>query len=160
MDAVKLEEKFNFGKAKVVIADASFIGQEVAFNILQAFGFRVIFRCGDLASVINALATNKIDLMLLDPYSFGDEGYEFVRKLRADSLSPNALVPLIIVTAYTHFKSVTAAQQCGADYIIAKPFSTGSLLERILWVASKAGNRSEPAAQPTFLKEGNGMELW
>ena len=160
MDAAKPEDKFNFGKAKVVVIDASAISQEVAANILQAYGFRMIFRCGDLAAAGNTLALNKIDLVLLDPYSFGDEGYDFVRKLRADTQSANTLVPVIMVTAYTPIRSVTAAQGCGADYMIAKPFSTGSLLERIRWVATKAGHRSELATQQTVSKEGSGMELW
>jgi DNA-binding response OmpR family regulator len=160
MSAVKTEEKFNFGKAKVAVIDASLLGQEVASNILQAFGFRAIFRCGDIAAAATTLLTNKIDLILLDPYSFGAEGYDFVRKLRADSKSANTLAPVIIVTAYTHMRSVTEAQGCGADYIIVKPFSTGSLLERILWVAAKAGHRSELATQQTVSTEGSGMELW
>jgi CheY-like chemotaxis protein len=160
MDALRPEEKFNFGKAKVLVIDSSVISQEVASNILQAFGFRAIFRSCDLAAAANILAANKIDLMLLDPYTFGSDGYEFVRKLRANTQSQNTLTPVIMMTGYTPVRSVTEAQSCGADFIVAKPFSTASLLQRIVFVASKAGHRSELATQQTVSKDGSGMELW
>jgi len=153
--------KFNFANASVLAIDPSVICLDVASSILSAYGFRKLYRCGDLGSATKILASNTIDLLLIDPYPFGDRGYDFVRRLRADTAGPNATVPVIIVAAYTHLRLITAMRECGADYVVAKPFSTGGLLERILWVATKEGRRNELTAPQTMMsQEGSGVDLW
>lgn len=140
--------------------DASPISLEVMTNILSGYGFKRMYRCSDLASGTDIVKTHAIDLMLIDPDAFGEEGYKLIGWIRSEQRGPNANVPIIIATAYTRVKMITTARQCGADYVVAKPFSTSALLERILWVASSDGRRGEMLAPEVVNQSGSGLELW
>lgn len=152
---------FNFTNASVVMIDASPISLEVLTGILSGCGFRKMHRCADLSTGTDAVKMHSFDLIILDPYSFGDAGYNFVNWLRSERRGPNAAVPIIIVTAYTYVRMITSARQCGADYVVSKPFSTTGLLERILWVAESDGRRGELTAPLELVSSsGSGVELW
>lgn len=152
---------FNFSRAAVVMVDANQLCIEVMTGILSGFGFRRMFRCNDLQAATDAVKMNAVDLILIDPLPFGDLGYDYVRWVRSEKIGGNATVPVIIVTSSTSVRTITAARRCGADYVIAKPFSTGGLLERIMWVAEAEGRRGELVAPPELVStQGSGMELW
>jgi DNA-binding response OmpR family regulator len=150
MSSLKAELTFNFANAKVVMIDASPIFIEVLTGILSGCGFRKMFRCTDLRSGADVVKTNSIDLVLIDPYAFGEPAYNFVSWMRSELRGPNAAVPVIILTAYTYVRLITSARRCGADYVIAKPFSTQGLLERILYVAESEGRRGEFTPTPEW----------
>ena len=77
------------------------------------------------------------------------------------SWGPNAAAPGIMLTAYTYVRLITTARQCGADYVIAKPFSTQGLLERILYVAESEGRRGELIAPAGLVSAtGSGVEMF
>lgn len=161
MRSIKAEVSFNFANASVVIIDGSPICIEVLTGILAGCGFRKLFRCTDLASGTDAVKMHRVDLVLLDPYAFGDAAFKFVAWLRSERRGPNATAPVIMLTAYTYVRLITSARQCGADYVIAKPFSTQGLLDRILWVAESEGRRGELIAPPEVVSStGSGVEMW
>jgi len=58
-----------------------------------------------------------------------------VRGLAGSGLDPNALVPGFRTAAHIRRPRVADARDCGASFIITKPFSATTLLERIVWVA-------------------------
>lgn len=158
---LKSELTFNFANASVAMIDASPICLEVLTGILSGCGFRKMFRSTDLRSGGDIIKTHTLDLILLDPYGYGDEGYDLVRWLRAEKRTPNATAPIVIVTAYTRVRLISAARQCGADYVIAKPFSTTGLIERVLWVAESEGRRGELLAPSELVSNaGSGVEMW
>ncbi len=161
MSSLKAELTFNFANASVVMIDASPIFIEVLTGILSGCGFRKMFRCTDLQSGTDTVKTHSVDLVLIDPYAFGESAYNFVSWMRSERRGPNAAVPVIILTAYTYVRLITSARQCGADYVIAKPFSTQGLLERILYVAWIEGRRGELLAPPELVSSaGSGVEMW
>ncbi len=161
MSSLRSELTFNFANASVVIIDASPLFVEVITGILSGCGFRRMFRCTELGAGTEVVKTHSVDLVLLDPYGFGDPAYRFVSWLRSERRSPNAAVPVIILTAYTYVRLITATRQCGADYVVAKPFSTQSLLERILYVAEAEGRRGELTAPAELVSSsGSGVEMF
>ncbi len=161
MSALKAELSFNFANASVVMIDASPIFIEVLTGILSGCGFRRMFRCTDLRAGTDIVKTHNVDLVLLDPYAFGDRAYNFVSWLRSERRGPNAAAPVIMLTAYTYVRLITTARQCGADYVIAKPFSTQGLLERILYVAESEGRRGELLAPAGLVSAtGSGVEMF
>ncbi|MEZ5996438.1 MAG: response regulator [Hyphomonadaceae bacterium] len=158
---LKSELTFNFANASVAMIDASPICIEVLTGILSGCGFRRMYRCSDLRIGSDTIKTHSLDLILIDPYAFGEEAYKFVRWLRSDQRALNSGASIIIVTAYTRVHLISAARQCGADYVIAKPFSTAGLLERILWVAESERRHGELLAPPELVSSsGSGMEMW
>lgn len=161
MSSLKADLTFNFANASVVMIDASPLSLEVLTGILSGCGFRRMFRCTDLRSGTDIVKTHTVDLVLIDPYAFGEAAYNFVNWMRSERRGPNANVPVIILTAYTYVRLITSARQCGADYVISKPFSTQGLLERILFVAESEGRRGELLAPSELVSAtGSGMEMF
>jgi DNA-binding response OmpR family regulator len=152
---------FNFSKAAVVMVDANGLCLEVTTGILTGFGFRRFHRCLALAEATEVVKSYPADLLLLDPAPYGESAFEFVRWLRSERLGPNSTVPIVMMSSSTHMRLISAARNCGADYVVAKPFSTSALLERILWVAENEGRRGTLIHAPNLVSnEGSGVEVW
>ena len=80
------------------------------------------------------LGDAEVDLLVVDCEMPGMDGFELVQWLRRSG-PPNAFVPVIMTAAHIRRSMVNKARNCGANYIVTKPFSASSLLERIVWVA-------------------------
>lgn len=159
--SLKSEVTFNFTNASVALIDASPICLEVLTGILSGCGFRKMFRCSNLRMGSDVIKTHSLDLILIDPAPFADDAYNLISWLRADQRALNSDACVIIMTSYTRVRSISQARQCGADYVVTKPFSTTSLLERIIWVAEKGRKHGELLAPPELVSSsGSGVEMW
>ncbi|MEN5229508.1 response regulator [Brevundimonas naejangsanensis] len=126
---------FNFDGAMTMVVDDSPFAMELTAQALLGFGIKVRHTCADAAEAIKILQTHPVDLILVDCEMPGMSGYEFVRWLRRSGLEPNAYAPVIMTAAHVRRSKVSEARDCGANFLITKPFSAGVLLERIVWVA-------------------------
>jgi DNA-binding response OmpR family regulator len=155
----RLKMKFDFSKASVVAIDANALCLDVLTGIISGFGFRRIARHHELTPGIEHIKNHAVDLIIIDPLRFGDEAFAFVQKLRLQTSGPNVGVPVIFVTGHTSVRLLNSTRECVADYVIAKPFSTSVLLDRILWVAaSNAPKVEEVDPNKLVAKDKNGAE--
>jgi DNA-binding response OmpR family regulator len=154
-------KSFNFDGASVAIVEASSLCMELLTNILRGFGFRTNHRCLDLATATDVVKSHAVDLLLIDPFHYGEPAYDFIRWLRSERRGRSSSAVVMIVTARTSIKVISAARNCGADFVLAKPFSVSTLLDRILWVANSEGRRGELIAPADVVStSGSGVELW
>ncbi|MGO4409878.1 MULTISPECIES: response regulator [unclassified Brevundimonas] len=126
---------FNFDGAVTMVIDDSPFALELTSQALLGFGIKVRHSCSSAAEAIGVLRDRPVDLILVDCEMPGMTGYEFVRWLRRSGLEPNAFAPVIMTAAHVRRSKVSEARDCGANFLITKPFSAGVLLERIVWVA-------------------------
>lgn len=151
---------FNFEAASVAIIDSNSLCMELLTNILRGFGFRANYRCHDLVAGADVVKTHPVDLILIDPFPYGQAAYDFIGWMRNER-SRSASSSVLIVTAGTSVRVISSARKCGADYVIAKPFSVATLLDRILWVANSEGRRGDLMNTTDVVSNsGSGMELW
>ena len=136
---------FNFSKASVLILDANALFLDLVTGVLAGFGFRRITRCSEFEVAAMTVKARAFDLILLDPYPNNEAAYHLIRDLR--ETGHNMATPILIVTGHTYLRLVADTKQCGADFVVAKPFSMGGLLDRILWVA-KLDNRHNGMIAP------------
>ncbi|MNQ30018.1 Chemotaxis protein CheY [compost metagenome] len=129
---------FNFAGAVTMVIDDSPFALELTTQAILGFGIKVRHACSSAAEAIAVLRDHPVDLILVDCEMPGMSGYEFVRWLRRSSLEPNAFAPVIMTAAHVRRSKVSEARDCGANFLITKPFSAGVLLERIVWVARDA----------------------
>lgn len=109
---------------------------------LDAAGFRV--RCVEGAeSLFAALREEMPDLLLLDVMLEGEDGYEILTRLRADTRT--ASLPVIMVSAKGEEVSKVKGLNLGADDYLAKPFGVMELVARI-----RAGLRRATPARPVL----------
>ena len=129
---------FNFNGAVTMVIDDSPFALELTAQALLGFGIKVRHACSSAAEAIAVLRDHPVDLILVDCEMPGMSGYEFVRWLRRSGLEPNAFAPVIMTAAHVRRSKASEARDCGANFLITKPFSAGVLLERIVWVARDA----------------------
>ena len=129
---------FNFNGAMTMVIDDSPFALELTAQAVLGFGIKVRHACSSAAEAIAVLRDHPVDLILVDCEMPGMSGYEFVRWLRRSGLEPNAFAPVIMTAAHVRRSKVSEARDCGANFLITKPFSASVLLERIVWVARDA----------------------
>ncbi len=91
---------------------------------LRAAGLDVTTRA-DGVSGIEAAIADPPDLMVLDIGLPGIDGWEVLKRLRANE--PTRAVPVLVLTAHGSDDNRRRAEEGGADYFMPKPFSPGDL---------------------------------
>lgn len=124
----------NLTDAVTMVVDDSNFAAEITASALLGFGIRTRYSCRSGADAMGILSETEIDLLVVDCEMDGMSGFELVEWLRRSG-PPNAFVPVIMTAAHIRRAMVSRARDCGANFIITKPFSAASLLERIVWVA-------------------------
>ena len=109
---------------------------------LQGQGFRVTL-VKDGRHAEEALACNRIDLVVLDLMLPDISGLELCRTLRGRSD-----VPVILLTALKEDVDRIIGLEVGADDYLGKPFNPRELLARIRAVLRRTSGREAPAAAP------------
>lgn len=134
-EALRESAVVNLTGAATMVVDDSPFALDLTAQALLGFGIRTRYACHGAAEAMEILREHSIDLLVVDCEMPGMDGFELVRWLRRSGLEPNAFVPVIMTAAHIRRSRVTEARDCGASFIVTKPFSAMTLLERIVWVA-------------------------
>lgn len=134
-EALRKSAVINLTGAVTMVVDDSSFALELTAQSLMGFGIRPKHICLGAAEAMEILKEQNVDLLVVDCEMPGIDGFELVRWLRRSGLEPNAFVPVIMTAAHIRRPRVAEARDCGASFIITKPFSATTLLERIVWVA-------------------------
>lgn len=101
-------------------------------RLLQKHGYRVTVG-EDGRAMERALASSRIDLILLDVMLPGEDGLSICRRVRAQSK-----MPIIMLTAAGDTPARVVGLEMGADDYIAKPFDPTELVARTKAVLRRA----------------------
>jgi CheY-like chemotaxis protein len=124
----------NLTAATTMVVDDSPFGLDLTCQALRGFGIRTSYTCQSAAEAMEILTDQPIDLLVVDCDMPSVDGYELVRWLRR-STKANAMAPVIMTAAHMRRSRIAEARDCGANFVVTKPFSAATLLERIVWVA-------------------------
>jgi two-component system KDP operon response regulator KdpE len=108
---------------------------------LSAHGY-LIFEAANGRAAIDAMISNRPDLIILDLGLPDMDGIEVTRQLREWTA-----VPIIVLSVREHETDKIAALDAGADDYLTKPFGVGELLARIRTAVRHA---ARSAAEPVF----------
>ncbi len=139
MAGVNLDSWINMERAAVLLLDPNPFSQQVAKQILFGFGVRSPYVCSTVAEAQEILTTTEVNLVLMSDV-LGDDstGFDFVNWLRRNVEEPNCFTPVIVLSGHSKRANISAARDCGANFILAKPISVRVMLERVLWVAKES----------------------
>ena len=98
------------------------------------------------AGMFDALAAQRIDLVILDVMLQGEDGFSLCRRLRTESK-----VPVIMLTAMGDHTDRIVGLEIGADDYLVKPFDARELLARIKAVLRRSGEQPK-APESTELR--------
>jgi CheY-like chemotaxis protein len=127
--------RINLEKAVVLIIDENASGLGLLSTIISGFGIGERIRAASAADAIDIVKARTVDLILVEAAMSRMDGYDFIHWLRRSGLKPNAYAPTILVTGHTPRDKVEKARDCGANYIVTKPLTPLTLIERVIFVS-------------------------
>jgi two-component system OmpR family response regulator len=115
---------------------------------LTQHGYRVT-TARDGRTMMQLLATTRVDLLILDLMLPGEDGLALCRRLRSEGN-----LPIIMLTAISEEADRIIGLEMGADDYLTKPFNPRELLARV-----RAVLRRMEAAQPAHAGSGQVLEF-
>ena len=112
----------------VMVVDDSLTVRRVTQRLLEREGYRVLL-AKDGVDALERLVDQTPTVILCDIEMPRMDGFEFVRRLRADAL--RAAMPVIMITSRIAQKHRDHAAQLGVAHYLGKPFSEDKLLELV-----------------------------
>lgn len=98
---------------------------------LEAEGFDII-ECADGFSALEAVQTERPDIIVCDIMMPGLDGYGVLEDLR--SRPGTATIPVVFLSAKGSDKEIWTGWQAGADYYLTKPFDPEELLAFVRYI--------------------------
>jgi two-component system phosphate regulon response regulator PhoB len=115
-------------QAHILIVEDEAAIRDMIRIALQRDGYD-IHSAASVAEARRLMASQKMDLAIVDWMLTAGSGLEFVRALRKDNLYSQ--LPVIMLTARTDEQDITSGLDSGADDYVTKPFSPRELQSRI-----------------------------
>jgi CheY-like chemotaxis protein len=117
-------------EVRVLLAEDNAINQFAAKNILKKWNVAMdIAGTGDLA--FQMLKDNDYDLILMDLYMPGMNGYETTRRIRSEMSGYKKSIPIIALSAAVLEEDVNEAMAAGVDDAVSKPFNPNILFNKM-----------------------------
>ena len=120
----------NTKKTILIVDDSEFVRNYHSY-ILEEANFQVVTAI-DGSDGLEKLYTNSCDLVLSDVNMSNMDGYEFIRRIRADK--KYSALPIIIVSTESEAKEKMKGFEAGANLYIVKPSSPEMMIENIRMV--------------------------
>ena len=89
------------------------------------------------AAALRALDEWQPDVLLSDIGMPGEDGYEFIRKVRQLDPPPRGRLPAVALTAYATVEDHARALEAGFQTHVAKPVDPGDLVRVVASVAGR-----------------------
>ncbi len=111
--------------ATILVVDDDNALRQLVVDLLERSGYRVK-QAEDVPAAENLLASERIDLIVLDVMMPGERGTSFCQRLHQEST-----VPVLLLSALGEEVDRIVGFELGADDYVAKPFSPRELVLRI-----------------------------
>jgi len=112
-------------KARILVVDDERALRHLLEVYLAKEGLEVL-EAADGEQALSVLAAGRVDLAVVDVMLPGMDGFEVVRRIRAQSA-----IPIILLTARGEETSRVAGLEIGADDYVVKPFSAPEVVARV-----------------------------
>lgn len=127
-------QTFNLGSAKLLLVAGHTYEANIYMRMLEGFGAKSIVKCSTAEQANFELERTDFDLAIVDSRIKDGDAYEFVRSIRQSQNARRMFVPVLMIAGHTPRDEITAARDSGSHFLIRKPISAATLLERILWI--------------------------
>ena len=114
---------------KILVVDDFSTMRRIVKNLLRDLGFTNTTEADDGLTALPMLQNGDFDFLVTDWYMPGMEGIDLLKRVRADERLKS--LPVLIVTAEAKKQQIIEAAQAGVNGYIVKPFTAGTLKEKI-----------------------------
>lgn len=114
---------------KILVVDDFSTMRRIIKNLLRDLGYTNTAEADDGNTGLPLLQSSKFDFLITDWNMPGMTGIELLKAIRADPSL--ASLPVLMVTAESKREQIIEAAQAGVNGYIVKPFTAGTLKEKI-----------------------------
>ncbi len=128
---------FDFKKLSVLVVEDTAPMRKLIASVLETMDVGQVYTAEDGEKGYDMMRQHNPDIVVADWHMEPVNGIELTREVRTNALSPNRMVPVILVTGYSAMKRVAEARDAGVTEFMIKPFSANDLAKRIAYVINK-----------------------
>lgn len=111
--------------------------RRIVRNLLKELGYNNVEDAEDGVDALNKLKSGSYDFVVTDWNMPNMDGLELLKTIRADANLSS--LPVLMVTAEAKKENIIAAAQAGASGYVVKPFTAGTLEEKLNKIFEKIG---------------------
>lgn len=127
----------NFAKLSVLVVEDNKAMRDLIVSVLDSLGVGSIVTAESGASGFMKFRNSNADIVIVDWEMEPKNGLSLTGEIRRNPMSPNRMVPIIMLTGYSAPKRVAQARDTGVTEFLAKPFTAEGLINRIAYVINK-----------------------
>ena len=138
-DTASVVEVENFKGKHLLLVEDNDLNREIAFEILNEYGF-IVDTAENGKETVDMIAASQhgyYDLVIMDIQMPVMNGYEATQRIRALEDSVLAAVPIVAMTANAFDEDRRTAEECGMNGFISKPINMEEVIEALHSVLSK-----------------------
>ena len=132
-----LESAERLDAATILIVDDEPDARELLATVLRERGAHVA-TYASVAEIMHALKTAAPDVIVSDIEMPGEDGYEFIKKLRALPANEGGKIPAVALTAYARTEDRLRALRAGYQMHISKPVELNELVAVVASLVERA----------------------
>lgn len=103
--------------------------RRIVRNLLKELGYMNVDEAEDGIAALNKIKKNDVEFVITDWNMPNMDGLTLLKNIR--STQDISQIPVLMITAEAKKENIVAAAQAGANGYIVKPFTTGTLDEKI-----------------------------
>lgn len=112
--------------------------RRIVRNLLKELGYTNVDEAEDGLAALSKIKKNNVDFVITDWNMPNMDGLTLLKNIRS---SPDiSQIPVLIITAEAKKENIVAAAQAGANGYIVKPFTAGTLDEKISKIFERLEN--------------------
>jgi len=122
---------------RFLIVDDFSTMRRIIRNILKEIGYANADEAEDGQAALTKLKASSFDFVVSDINMPNMNGFQLLQSIRADDALKG--IPVLMVTAEARKEDIVTAAQSGASGYIVKPFTKGTLEEKVQKILQKVG---------------------
>lgn len=128
---------FKFEKLSVLVVEDTVPMQKLVVSVLESLGVGQVHAADSGEKGFDLFKRVNPDIVISDWHMKPMDGIALTQEIRKNQMSPNRMVPIILVTGYSALSRVSEARDAGVTEFLVKPFSANDLAKRIAYVINK-----------------------
>lgn len=127
----------NFSKLTILVVEDNAAMRDLIVSVLENLGIGSICTASNGNDGFKAFKAHEPDIVITDWEMEPGNGLQLTHNIRRNPMSPNRMVPIIMLTGYSAPRRVIAARDAGVTEFLAKPFTADGLISRIAHVINR-----------------------
>lgn len=132
-----MSEKIDFSHVRFLVVDTNRLMCQLVKDILMMLGVTQVTTARDSEKAIAALRSGGYDVVITEWNLKPRSGLELLDWLRNDGMSPDRMMPVIMLTANSEADYVLESRDKGVTEFLAKPFTADGMYRRLVSVIAR-----------------------